>query len=582
MYNLIGMELCFSLLLFGWFVYMLILMIYLCVNNISILFSWELMSCASSFMELELVFDWMTCSFSGLVCFISSCIMLFSKMYMKGDMYMSRFILLLFLFVVSMNLMIFISNLISLLLGWDGLGLVSFCLVIYYQNNKSLAAGMLTVLMNRVGDCFILGSISMMIVLGHWNILCLWDFYNFVVVNLFIMISGMTKSAQIPFSSWLPAAMAAPTPVSALVHSSTLVTAGVFLYIRFFSYLNNYMWFSVFMLYISIMTSIMAGICALFEFDMKKIIALSTLSQLGVMMMSLSINMPMLALFHLYTHAMFKALLFVCSGNIIYTFEGKQDMRQISNVYKLMPMTSMFLIISKMALCGLPFLAGFYSKDLIIESLIIGNMNMLLFFLASFGVCLTVLYSIRFCLFILWKSEEFSPYNQISDNNMWAMLSMGLLGLGALFSGVLYQELFCLFSQFFVFPLMMKMYTLLLVFVSGLISFGLWGKNHVIFNNSWFKHVNSNMWFLSSFICFFGIKKFVKLSNSSLKTIDMGWMEMLGGQGMFSFNMLIFKSLEHWMIIMFNCYLIFFMMWWLFLGIYNSYKPYMYLLVKKY
>lgn len=197
---------------------------------------------------------------------------------------------------------------------------------------------------------------------------------------MFIIISGITKSAQIPFSRWLPAAIAAPTPVSALVHSSTLVTAGVFLFIRFFNYLNNYYWFRNFILYVSIITTIISGVCAIFEYDIKKIIALSTLSQLGVIIISLSINIPMLALFHLYTHAMFKALLFVCGGNIIHAFEGKQDIRQISNVFNLIPVTSIFLIISKIALCGLPFLAGFYSKDLIIERLIIGNINIIIFF----------------------------------------------------------------------------------------------------------------------------------------------------------------------------------------------------------
>jgi len=220
-------------------------------------------------------------------------------------------------------------------------------------------------------------------------------------VNLFIIIAGITKSAQIPFSRWLPAAIAAPTPVSALVHSSTLVTAGVYLFIRFFYYLRNYYWFGEFILYISIITTIISGICALYEYDIKKIIALSTLRQLGVIIISLSLGLPMLALFHLYTHAMFKALLFMCGGNIIHCFRGKQDIRQIRNVYKLIPVTRTFLNVSNIALCGLPFLAGFYSKDLIIEGLITGSINMLLLILGLLGVCLTVLYSIRFSFYVV-------------------------------------------------------------------------------------------------------------------------------------------------------------------------------------
>nr|YP_009193048.1 NADH dehydrogenase subunit 5 [Sepiella maindroni]ALP86441.1 NADH dehydrogenase subunit 5 [Sepiella maindroni] len=569
MFKIIGVEMSFSIMLFSWSLLMIIMFFYLCMNNISILFNWELLSCVSSSLDFDLIVDWMSCSFSSLVCFISGCVMIFTKSYMKGDKYLHRFCFIVMLFVLSMNFLVFIPNLVSLLLGWDGLGLVSFCLVIYYQNNKSLAAGMLTVLMNRVGDCFILGGICMMIILGHWNMLCLWEFDSFIFVNLFIMIAGMTKSAQIPFSSWLPAAMAAPTPVSALVHSSTLVTAGVFLFIRFFYYLNTYYWFSVFMMYISIMTTIMSGICALYECDMKKIIALSTLSQLGVMMMSLSLGMPMLALFHLYTHAMFKALLFICGGNIIHCFEGKQDMRQISNVFNLMPVTSMFLIVSKMALCGMPFLAGFYSKDLIIESLIMGNLNIVLFGLGIFGVCLTVLYSIRFCLFVVWSGKSIMVYENIKDGDMLVIISMSLLSVGALWSGFIFQTLFYLFESIFIMPMIMKLYVPIVIILSMVASLGFWDKGSGLIKKSVMSHLNSNMWFLSSFICLPMISSFKLISNSSLKVVDMGWMEILGGQGLFMFNKMVFNILEYWGMILINCYMGVFVIMCLFIYMYK-------------
>nr|AIY61246.1 NADH dehydrogenase subunit 5 [Sepioteuthis lessoniana] len=558
MFGLFGIELCFSILMFSWCIMMIMMLIYLSMNNVCFLFSWEILSCMSSEVSFDVVMDWMSCSFSGLVCFISGCVMVFTMSYMKGDVNLHRFVLTVMLFVLSMNFLIFIPSLISLLLGWDGLGLVSFCLVIYYQNSKSLAAGMLTVLMNRVGDCFILSAVAMMIVLGHWNILCIWEFNGFMWMNLFIMVAGMTKSAQIPFSSWLPAAMAAPTPVSALVHSSTLVTAGVFLFIRFFSYLNSFSWFNMFMIYVSIMTTIMSGICALYEYDMKKIIALSTLSQLGVMMMSLGLGMPMLALFHLYTHAMFKALLFMCGGNIIHCYSGKQDMRQINNVCNLLPVTSMFLNISNMALCGLPFLAGFYSKDLIIESLIVGNMNMVMFILGCFGVCLTVLYSMRFSFFIIWDNQSSESYSNISDNDMKMFFPMSMLVLGALFGGYVFQELFSLFNMTFFLFSSMKLMVPMLIIMSIMFSFGFWDKEGVKFNYGYMNYLNSSMWFLSSFICFPSLKGFKYLSNSSLKVVDMGWFEVLGGQGIFSMNKFMFLSLEYWLMLMFNCYVIIF------------------------
>nr|YP_010944760.1 NADH dehydrogenase subunit 5 [Galiteuthis armata]WMC20858.1 NADH dehydrogenase subunit 5 [Galiteuthis armata] len=559
MFQMISMELCFSVILFSWFFFMFIMLVYLCMNNFCLLFSWELMSCMSSGVDFDFAVDWMSCSFSGLVCFISGCVMVFTVSYMKGDTNLPRFSLTVMLFVLSMNLLIFIPSLVSLLLGWDGLGLVSFCLVIYYQNSKSLAAGMLTVLMNRVGDCFILGSISMVIVLGHWNMLCLWDFYGFMCVNLFIMIAGMTKSAQIPFSSWLPAAMAAPTPVSALVHSSTLVTAGVFLFIRFFNYLSNYYWFSSFMVYISILTTIMSGVCALYEYDMKKIIALSTLSQLGVMMMSLGIGLPMLALFHLYTHAMFKALLFMCGGNIIHCFSGKQDVRQIKNVSKLLPVTTMFLNISNMALCGMPFLAGFYSKDLIIEGLISGSFNMVIFLLGVFGVCLTVLYSMRFSFYTVWCNESSETYNNIGDYDIKMIFPMSMLVIGALWGGFVFQSLFSFFSLEFFLPLLMKLIVPFLIITSLLFSFGFWDGNILFKKFGKLNYINSSMWFLSSFICYPMLSNFKLVSNMSLKVVDMGWFEIVGGQGIFSINKLFLSIFEYWLMLMFNCYMIIFM-----------------------
>lgn len=189
-----------------------------------------------------------------------------------------------------MSFVIFVPNLVAILLGWDGLGLVSFLLVVYYQNYKSLRAGIITVLINRVGDVMILLRIGLISCEGIWSIVYFVYDQELSIVVLFILIAGITKSAQIPFSSWLPAAIAAPTPVSALVHSSTLVTAGVFLLIRFYSYLEQATWFKPLLLIIATITMLMAGMAANLENDLKKVIALSTLRQLGVIMASLGLG----------------------------------------------------------------------------------------------------------------------------------------------------------------------------------------------------------------------------------------------------------------------------------------------------
>nr|QQV69865.1 NADH dehydrogenase subunit 5 [Opisthoteuthis sp. JN-2021] len=546
----------YSSFLFMWSLLMLFMFMFMSLNNFCYIMSWEVLSCMSVFMEFEMVFDWISCSFSSLVCLISGCVSIFSNSYMKDDINMSRFMSILMLFVLSMNFLIFIPSLVSLMLGWDGLGLVSFILVIYYQNSKSLSAGMLTVLMNRIGDCFILVSISMLVSLGHWNLLCIWEFNKLGMVMFFLVVAGMTKSAQIPFSSWLPAAMAAPTPVSALVHSSTLVTAGIFLIIRFYPSLVKFEGLFLLMMYIAIMTTVMSGICAIYEYDMKKIIALSTLSQLGVMMFSLSLMMPMLTLFHLYTHAMFKALLFVCSGHIIYCYSGNQDIRCISGVSVKLPFTSMSMTIANMALCGFPFLSGFYSKDMIIEKMLESNMNIMMLLLSLLGICLTLFYSMRMSIKLIWSGEMKNKYSNIYDDDINMIIPMFVLGMGALFSGIMFQYIFMQFNKEMFLPMFYKMLVSMLISMSLLISMAMWVKNMDLKSFCFFSFFNMEMWFLSIMMGYPMLNMMKSISNSNLKLVDMGWLEKVGGQGVFSTNKVMFKMVEHWMMLLVNMYML--------------------------
>jgi NADH-ubiquinone oxidoreductase chain 5 len=208
-------------------------------EKVSLILRWEICFCRRVTVDFSLVFDWVRLRFGCVVVLISACVMMFTCEYMAGELFLSRFSWLVFLFVLSISFVIFVPNIVAILLGWDGLGLVSFLLVIYYQNYKSLAGGIITVLMNRVGDVMILLSIGLLCREGNFSIFYFLENGELSLVCGMLVVAGMTKRAQIPFSSWLPAAMAAPTPVSALVHSSTLVTAGVFLLIRFFYYLDG-------------------------------------------------------------------------------------------------------------------------------------------------------------------------------------------------------------------------------------------------------------------------------------------------------------------------------------------------------
>jgi NADH-ubiquinone oxidoreductase chain 5 len=234
------------------------------------------------------------------------------------------------------------------------------------------------------------------------------------------LLAAITKSAQIPFSSWLPAAMAAPTPVSALVHSSTLVTAGIYLLIRFNVLLAGTNLGS-FLLLFGGLTIFIAGLGANFEFDLKKIIALSTLSQLGLIIRILAIGFPKLAFFHLLTHALFKALLFICAGAIIHNMKDSQDIRFIGGLVMSMPLTSSCFNLSNLALCGTPFLAGFYSKDLILEVASLSYINVFRFILYFFSTGLTVCYSLRLVYYSI--SGDFNTFSlhPLSDEG-WVIL----------------------------------------------------------------------------------------------------------------------------------------------------------------
>lgn len=233
-----------------------------------------------------------------------------------------------------------------------------------------------------------------------------------------VIVAAITKSAQIPFSSWLPAAMAAPTPVRALVHSSTLVTAGVFLLIRFYPFLSSVSGFTESILVIASMTIFIAGIRALVECDMKKIIALSTLRQLGVIMASIGLGMPDLAFFHLITHALFKALLFVCAGTLIHLHHHSQDLRRMGNLANQIPITISCLNIANMALCGLPFLSGFYSKDLIIEMSLFNSTNVVILVLFIIATIITAAYSIRLIITCLLGINVGMGVQYVSDESL--------------------------------------------------------------------------------------------------------------------------------------------------------------------
>nr|YP_010852958.1 NADH dehydrogenase subunit 5 [Lotongus taprobanus]WGM81111.1 NADH dehydrogenase subunit 5 [Lotongus taprobanus] len=529
-----------------------IMMIYFIMNNMIIFMEWELISFNSMNIVMSLLLDWMSLLFMTFVCLISSSVIYYSKSYMSSELNLNRFIILVLMFILSMILLIVSPNIISILLGWDGLGLVSYCLVIYYQNWKSYNAGMLTALSNRIGDVFILMVICWMMNYGSWNFIYYLEFMHndleMMIISMMIIIAAMTKSAQIPFSAWLPAAMAAPTPVSALVHSSTLVTAGVYLLIRFNNLLINTMFLKLLLL-LSGLTMLMAGISANYEYDLKKIIALSTLSQLGLMMSILSMGMSNLAFFHLLTHAMFKALLFMCAGVIIHMMMDNQDIRMMGGMSMYIPLTSLCLNISNMALCGIPFLAGFYSKDLILEMVMMSNLNLIIFFLYYFSTGLTMFYSIRLMMYLMINDYNLMSIYNLYDEDYIMLKSMFLLLFMSVVTGWFLSWMIFVFPYMIYLPMNLK----LMVFYVSLIGMMM---GYLISNmniNSLNKYLMTYklslflnmMWFMPNLSTYGLSYNFLKIGQKMIKDIDMGWSELYSGQGMYKImkNYSIFSSM---------------------------------------
>nr|QOL00615.1 NADH dehydrogenase subunit 5 [Haplotropis brunneriana] len=545
-----------------------VLGIYYLLFDYSVFIEWELFNLNGSMVVMTLIFDWMSLIFMSFVMYISSLVIYYSEDYMSGEKNMNRFIIIVLMFILSMGFLIVSPNLISILLGWDGLGLVSYCLVIYYQNVSSYSAGMLTALSNRIGDVAILISITWMLNFGSWNYIYYYNFisdsFEMKLVTGLIILAAMTKSAQIPFSSWLPAAMAAPTPVSALVHSSTLVTAGVYLLIRFSPMLELYN-FGWFLLLIGCMTMFMAGLGANFEFDLKSIIALSTLSQLGLMMSILAMGYPKLASFHLLTHALFKALLFMCAGSMIHNLKDTQDIRFMGSIVNFMPLTSVCFNVSSLSLCGMPFLAGFYSKDLILELVCLSWINFLIFFLYFFSTGLTAAYSFR--LFYYSMSGDNNFYSSFSFDDKGYYISFGMISLliVAVFGGSFLSWLIFPVPYMISLPYYLKFLTMFVVLLGSYFGYLIsdMSVSRFLFslNSLSFVSFVGSMWFMpflsTKFISYLPLK----YGYLSSKSFDYGWGEMFGGQGVYSLFIYLINYIQGWYDSNFKIYLLTFIFW---------------------
>lgn len=477
----------------------------------------EVLSLNRFSLDLSFVFllDYVSLLFFSAVSLISSVVFLYRNFYMGFSFNLNLFILrrffyILFTFVFSMFLLVFSGRWLRVMLGWDGLGLISFLLVIFYNDSVSLVSGLITIFINRIGDALFLLSFMLFYQCGWIWLDGFRGFFSFLFFFLFFL-GASTKRAQFPFSSWLPAAMSAPTPVSSLVHSSTLVTAGVYLLIRFNYIFGSFLWLvSLF----SLCTLLLGGICALVELDFKKVVAISTLRQLGFMIFSISMGLWELSLMHMMFHAYFKRSLFLTTGGLIHYLRGAQDSRLFGAMGSSF-FSKLFFSTRCLRLVGFPFSLGFYSKDLVLGAVLL-NCSFLGGFVFFLGCSLTVAYSLR----LIWMG--FIGYPSIGVNlsfsdDFYFFVPVILLYFFCCFSGNFFFFGFILSPRFTFFESFMG----LVVLILGAFLFSFFSLNYFFifsFRKTGFLSLLSS----SSISYFFPLLPF---------KVDHSWSELVGGKG---------------------------------------------------
>ena len=501
------------------------------------------------------------------VTFVSALVHIYSIGYMSHDPHKPRFMSYLSLFTFSMLVLVVSDNFLQLFFGWEGVGLCSYLLIgFWYKKESANNAAIKAFIVNRVGDFGLaIGIFLIFYHLGTINfnetfelipnnidkkIIFLGQEFNFITATcLFLFIGAMGKSAQFLLHTWLPDAMEGPTPVSALIHAATMVTAGVFLVVRC-SPIFEYSQIALnFVAIVGMITAVFAASVALVQNDIKRIIAYSTCSQLGYMFFAAGIGAYHVAMFHLFTHAFFKALLFLGSGSVIHAFNDEQDIRNMGGVWKKLPYTYVLMIIGTLALTGFPFLSGFYSKDAIIEFAYfkhstIGNYATVIGIFTAF---LTSIYSWR----LIFKTFH-GPYNnkklpleKTHESPLIMILPLIFLSFGAVLAGYIFKDLFIgnqsdnfwKFSIFFLekishehIPLWLLIITPILVITAIPISYYYFIKNTKIIDG--FKNTNTelyhfllNKWYIDEFYNVILVKPIKKIGllfwkQGDGKTID--------------------------------------------------------------